>query len=299
MGLTSDYFLTAGPTWCDLLSQDCRSLSIAFERGYAHDHGERMQIVKVGGRKITEELSIMFRPWGLFLRAHRDLYVCLRDLSAQEALAEIVKWSDKSTPMESLLTLLEAKLWSYEAFKKAGVEISMLLLRNSGWELLQEEENLFAYDEFTTLTGEDVLHRGQSSKEATSPGLTFKFSHNKGLLRDRDRFWLLEMELRKILTSSLSARASDVSQVYVLDLNHDGFRFDWQLHGGDRLARLPWPECFLNTSGEKILFAPEISEAVCLKGHLGEITAWGSENTRRLTEWSQACTASGDISSCD
>lgn len=286
MGSAADYFLTAGLTWCDLLSHDCVKLSIDIKRGYAHDNGERMQIVSVGGHPVAGDLSIMYRPWGLFVLTQRSIYVCLRDLSIQDVLCEIVKWSATSAGVEKLLTQLGAALWSYELFTNAGVEMSMLLLRNSGWELLQLEENLFAYEQFAQLTGKDICNRDSLLEEEMSLGSIFTLPGDELFQTDRDVFWIREMELRKLLVSSLSAKTSEVRQVYFLDLNHDGFRINWPLYGGDQLSRLPWPGCFLNTSGELVLISPEIGEAVWLKGHLGQITAWGNGFVSRLSEWS-------------
>ena len=285
MGLESDYFLTAGDTWSDLLHEDCVKLSIAFERGWAYDGGEQIQIVKVGRLPISDELFLIWRPWGLFLQVHWELYVCSGDLSADEALLEIAKWSESSTDAECLLAQMGAKLWSYKVFRNAGAETLRLLLHNSGWELLPDEENLEAYGEFAKLNGKDVLCRHAISNETTSSGSTFKLPEEELFLTDRDRFWQQEIELRRILTSSFSERSSEVRQVYFLSLNHDGFRFDWSLFGGNRLARLPWPECFLNTSGEIVIFAPEIGEAVYLKGHMHQLISWGKETTKRLCEW--------------
>jgi len=220
---------------------------------------------------------------GGFLRAHRNLYMCARSLSAHELLVEIAKWGSTSACLEDLLKQLGVRPWSYGLFSNAGFAMSMLLLRNSGWELLGTEDNLHAYSQFKGVTGEDALDRESPSE--VSSGSTFTLAEDYHFLTDRGTLWLREMELRKLLVGCLSARSSDVRQVYFLSINHDGFRLDWSIYGGDRMSGLPWPECFLNTSGEIIVISPESGEGLFLKGYLRQIAAWGPELTRRLSEW--------------
>lgn len=282
MSLVNEFLSQPGPTWVDGLLSECDRLSLIVTKGFSHDGGRYLGILRRAETLCPVELDVIDRPWGLFIRLQRILYVCRSGVTAQAALLHVAIWIQEASNVGRLIETLDLRIYPLRSFEIAGRNLTKQLLANIGWELLSNEETESALDDFETTAGENVL--GVSQTQAVESTKTKIVLSESQFDSNATESYRQERGLRRMLIDSIVGSGVDNATVYFFNVNHDCFRLDWSLNGGRRLESLPWPTPFL-FNAIVVVYVPELKEAFRVRGMLLELTGWGTAVSLGLANW--------------